>query len=591
MSPTVIARRKIWLWTTIFATAAMLVLSACTAGQPQPTPEPPAEAVVDTPAAAEAIAPPEIEIIARDFAFDMPAEIPSGWVSLTLANEGEINHHGIVMRLKDGVMVEDALAAMDNPDANEEEYSDLQFFLPDTDPGSSNQATVEMAPGHWVIFSVSMDSVSIGATEEMTPDYVLGSIAEFDVVETDAVAAPPEADLTLTIGADDFDLPAEMTEGVHTIQIVNDSGLENGYAFILNMENGATMDDVMAMFDALFSGQEMDMENMPVFHAVGGLMAYNLGDSYYTTVDLTPGDYTVISNIDGTEFPYAGLNKSFTVAGKEAVTTGDAEATAEIPEVVIEVSENGIMLPDTVPGGIVGVTVQNSSGQDMDVSFYRLREGASVDEVKALLEEDPMGNLVPLGQLISGLASFNPVVMGQSDQVIIDFRTGDFLVIGNEHVAEEPPPGTQFIYGEFTADELVGTVEPQADVKVEFHDFDYVMPNSVAAGKQVWEYTNMGDQWHMMLVLKLAPDATMEDAMNFLMAEGEPSGPPPFEDAASNAGIAPIDPGERAWVEFSLEPGTYIAVCPLPDMAAMMNGEEPLPHMMQGMVQQFTVEN
>ena len=325
---------------------------------PEATVAPSEEAPAEASAAPEAgAALPEIAITARDFAFDMPAEIPSGWVSLTLTNEGEVNHHGIVMRLLDGVTMDDALAAMGDEEGDQTEISDLEFFLPDTDPGSSNQATVEMAPGHWIIFSVSMDASTDG---EMTSDVARGSIAEFDVVESDAVAAPPEADLTLTIGADDFDLPAEMTAGQHTIQIVNDSGQENGYAFILKMEDGTTMDDVMAMFDALFSGQEMDMENMPVFYAVGGLMAYNLGDSYYTTVDLTPGDYTVISSIGGTEFPYAGVNKSFTVAGDAAATDDGAGATAEIPEVVIEVSEDGIMVPDTIPGGIVGITFENT---------------------------------------------------------------------------------------------------------------------------------------------------------------------------------------------------------------------------------------
>ena len=50
-------------------------------------------------------------------------------------------------------------------------------------------------------------------------------------------------------------------------------------------------------------------------------MGYNLGDRYYTTVELTPGNYTVISSIDGSEFPYSGFNKSFTVPGTETMRT------------------------------------------------------------------------------------------------------------------------------------------------------------------------------------------------------------------------------------------------------------------------------
>ena len=167
------------LWIAVLASAAMLLLSACApTGAPQTAPDATAAPSEEVPSEASAAtdagaALPEIAITARDFGFDMPAEIPSGWVSLTLTNEGEVNHHGIVMRLLDGVTMEDALAAMGDEEGDQAEISDLQFFLPDTDPGSSNQATVEMAPGHWIIFSVSMDAAAIGAADEMTPDYAL----------------------------------------------------------------------------------------------------------------------------------------------------------------------------------------------------------------------------------------------------------------------------------------------------------------------------------------------------------------------------------------------------------------------------------
>ncbi|MCB9139930.1 MAG: hypothetical protein H6642_16425 [Caldilineaceae bacterium] len=264
------------------------------------------------------------------------------------------------------------------------------------------------------------------------------------------------------------------------------------------------------------------------------------------------------------------------------------ESPQTIPEVAVSVDENGFTLPENFPGGIVTVTVQNNAAIDLDVSFGRVKEGASVEEIKALyanLEE----NLVPLLQMLDAMPSFNPIYAGQSARITMDFRTGRFLVVANEHVEEAPPPGIQYIWGEFTADELVGTTEPQADVTVDMADFTYTMPDEIKAGEQVWEYVNTGDQWHMTALVKLAPGATMDDVMNAIMSEGEPAAPPPFEDVP-NAGIAPITPGERAWITVSLEPGTYAAICPLPDMVAMMNGGEPIPHMLQGMVRQFTVK-
>lgn len=42
-------------------------------------------------------------------------------------------------------------------------------------------------------------------------------------------------------------------------------------------------------------------------------MGHNLGESFYTTITLEPGNYAAISSINGAEFPYSGLYKNFTV--------------------------------------------------------------------------------------------------------------------------------------------------------------------------------------------------------------------------------------------------------------------------------------
>lgn len=141
----------------------------------------------------------------------------------------------------------------------------------------------------------------------------------------------------------------------------------------------------------------------------------------------------------------------------------------------------------------------------------------------------------------------------------------------------------------FTANEIVGTTEPAADVAVDMADFAYVMPDEIPTGPQLWEYTNSGEQWHMMFVLTLAEGATVEDVMAFLgdpmMA---PPGPPPFE-FAPDAGIPPIGVGERVWLQSNLAPGEHLVGCPLPDVAAIFAGEMPMSHMEHGMVKMIKV--
>ncbi len=271
--------------------------------------------------------------------------------------------------------------------------------------------------------------------------------------------------------------------------------------------------------------------------------------------------------------------------------TGAGANAAAIPEAVIEVDDTQFTIPADFPGGIVRVTVQNNSSKDLDIGFARVREGSSVDEIEAL-NADFEANMIPLMEMVSFMVSFNPVAAGAAKTAIVDFRTGQFIMDATEHSEEAPPPGQAHIYGVFKAEKLVGTIEPQADVKVEMQDFAYVMPDEIKAGKLLWEYDNTGTQWHMQVLAKASPNATTNEVMAALMAaiEGtESSGPLPFEDVA-DVGIPPFGEGERTWMEFSLDPGTYVAVCPLPDLAAIKSGAEPMSHMAKGMHHILTVK-
>ncbi|MFN8445353.1 MAG: hypothetical protein U0175_31480 [Caldilineaceae bacterium] len=286
---------------------------------------------------------PQITITASDYAFDLPAELPSGLISLTLKNEGQVNHHGIVMRLKDGITQDQLKSVLQAPQGDFTTVSDLSFFLPDTGPGLSNQATVELAQGNWVILSVSLDS------PDHAPDWVHGSLQPFTVTESSNSAAAPQADLVLTIGNDDADMPAEVSAGQHTIQVVNGSDKADGWAFFIRLEGDTKVEDILPMFDALFSGKQP--AKMAEFTPVGGLMGYNLSKSFYTTVDFAPGNYAVITSINAQGFPYTGLAKTFTVKGG---ANASASEQAAFPEGIFATSVLSTEVSDESLQGNVG---------------------------------------------------------------------------------------------------------------------------------------------------------------------------------------------------------------------------------------------
>ena len=266
-----------------------------------------------------------------------------------------------------------------------------------------------------------------------------------------------------------------------------------------------------------------------------------------------------------------------------------AASEPAIPEVRIEINADGIVVPADFPGGIVSVTFKNNDSQDLDVNLERLREGVTEADVTPLLD-DVMANFDALSQMLSDMGSMNPLPAGGEQEAIMDFRTGEFLVLATEHSEGAPIPGASYRVKTFAAKELVGTVEPQADVVVGLHDFAYDMPDEIKAGEQLWEFKNEGDQFHMMILVKPNPGVSLDDlkAAFAAMESDELTGPPPFE-LVETGGLAPISEGERLWVKASLEPGEYVAACPLPDMEAMAAGEPPLPHYEHGMIHTFTV--
>ena len=262
-------------------------------------------------------------------------------------------------------------------------------------------------------------------------------------------------------------------------------------------------------------------------------------------------------------------------------------APSEMPEFTVEVTDDAVIAPEVVPGGIVRVNIKNSSSIPLDIGLARVLEGSTPEEVIALAQGGEE-TFIPLLTKASFLPSFNPIAPGAENWAYVDLRTGVFVVDATEHVEGMPAAGAPHLNATFTANEIVGTVAPQTDVVADMVDFAYTMPDEIQAGPQLWEFTNSGDQWHMMFVVDLAEGAGVEDVVAFLGDGEPPSGPPPF-DFAPNAGIPPIGAGERVWLEFSLAPGEYLVGCPIPDVAAIFAGQPPLSHLEHGMVKMINV--
>ncbi|MBV8690793.1 MAG: hypothetical protein JOZ37_11460 [Actinobacteria bacterium] len=261
----------------------------------------------------------------------------------------------------------------------------------------------------------------------------------------------------------------------------------------------------------------------------------------------------------------ASSSGSTTSTAPAAVTTMDITAK--------EYTFDG---PNSVAEGYVKVNLNDVGKEDHQAQFLRLQDGKTLQDFAAAAQGDPTG-LKALA-LTDGGGGVNVIKAGSSETGVNKLRAGNWVMVcfvpapdGIPHIAKgmvrpfvvTPPPSS--------------AAAPTSTASVSAKNFSFTIP-TLKSGKQTVEFKNTStDQVHEMTLVKLAAGKTYADAQAWI---AKPAGQPPFESAGGAPGIGP---GDTAWADVDFTPGTYIALCHVPDPKT---GKE---HAALGMVQQFTV--
>jgi hypothetical protein len=170
---------------------------------------------------------------------------------------------------------------------------------------------------------------------------------------------------------------------------------------------------------------------------------------------------------------------------------------------------------------------------------------------------------------------------GQTNLALVDLSPGRYLVLSDtvqpfEVVGNVATPGA--------TSEAEG---PKVDGTVRLFDFNFEVPDTIGAGRQLWAVTNTGEQPHELLLARSPEPVTAEQVMELMaspLEEATPTGGgPSFDDFEPVGGIGWLSPGVTAWTEVDLVPGTYGALC------FVFDPETGMPHVAMGMVGVFTV--
>jgi uncharacterized cupredoxin-like copper-binding protein len=238
--------------------------------------------------------------------FEPLEDVTAGPAQLNLVNEGMEPHHVQLLKLNEGVTMDDVGAALatGNPGA----LLEIGAFAGGTglvDPGSEStaDALVDLEEGTYVMlcFIEGPDGL---------PHVAKGMVEAFEVRPADGDAGElPEPDVTVNMIDFGFDANELPSSGV--VELVNASETQAHEMTLLRMAEGKTGQDVASFFEGEAPGP-------PPFSGVGGMQALMPGASQLLVLEeAEPGDYLMICLIpdpaDGVPHAAKGMSLPATV--------------------------------------------------------------------------------------------------------------------------------------------------------------------------------------------------------------------------------------------------------------------------------------
>lgn len=250
-----------------------------------------------TPSAGE---PPVVTVVASDYAFDAPAEVPAGLTAIRLVNRGPSLHHIQLMKLEEGKTLDDFLAALkgEHPPS----WAVPAGGPAPPEPGDTTMTMEALQPGTYALICF------IPAKDGM-PHVMKGMSREMKVVGPVRAGTPPEADVAVTLVDYDFQFSQPLTAGRHTLRVENTASQPHEIA-IVRLRPGKRPADFAA-----WGMKPVGPQPATIHGGVSGIMP---GTHSFVEVDLQPGDYGLICFLpdakDGKPHFKHGMMKTIKVA-------------------------------------------------------------------------------------------------------------------------------------------------------------------------------------------------------------------------------------------------------------------------------------
>jgi uncharacterized cupredoxin-like copper-binding protein len=229
--------------------------------------------------------PAVVEVVARDYAFTVPASIPAGLVTFRLRNEGKELHHFWIVRLTGGKTFQDFTTYMRTHGEHPAPWAVNVGGPQPPAPGGTSNATLLLTPGNYAVFCLIPGP-------DGKPHMAKGMAQPLTVTAVATTSAPPgtakptmKADIDLGLVDYDFRFSKPLTAGEHTLHVHNDATQAHELV-IVKLAPGKTLAEAL--------GWAQKMAGEPPFAMVGGITGLDHGQEAFMQAKFTPGDYALI---------------------------------------------------------------------------------------------------------------------------------------------------------------------------------------------------------------------------------------------------------------------------------------------------------
>lgn len=258
-----------------------------------------------------------IEILAEDYAFQAPDEIPSGWSTIQFENDGAEPHFLLLTKMPEGVTFDqyagDALvpfnntwyAMRDDGITTEEVMERLGAEMPGwfwtveftggtgiISSGSTTEVTLNLEPGTYVLECYMK-------TEDGELHSMEGMLRELTVTDTSSEITPPEVDIDITLSNFEMSIDGDLTPGEHMVSVHVAENPEEGFGHNVHVARLAEDTDPQGVIEWMnwFDVNGLRTPSPTIF--TGGMQMLPSGDTGYFSLDLEPGRYLFYSEYTG----------------------------------------------------------------------------------------------------------------------------------------------------------------------------------------------------------------------------------------------------------------------------------------------------